>query len=521
MREPAGPGLKWVPWAAGLGAFLSLLLAFAPPADSFDALLYHLALPAAWLRDGGLVWSPILPHAWFPGLVEGMFAWGLALGSESTTSLLHWSFGVLTAGLVWWWARKTWSHSLAWRSLAVMISMPSLFLLAAWAYTDLALAFYSLAALFAAWRVHQSGDRRSWMLAGAFAGLAMGVKYTSFILPLLLVVYLVLSEWRQRQELWRDGLRLILAAVLVAAPWYLRNWIWTGNPFYPFLFGGRGWDAFLAAHYAGAGTGIGWNAVQMLLLPLNITLGQHDANFYDGRIGPLWLVLLPAAVWLLWRNRKTTAGTALAIPAAFGLASLAVWMVGVVNTSALWQSRLLFPALLPLAPLAALAWEALARLDTPRFKFSFIFNVLAVLCIAVNLLDLGLFVLNRDPLSAAVGITRRQAYFKQIQPNYADALELVDETPPGSKIYFLFEPRSYGMTRQVIPDVINANLAHDLWQHHTPEAVLQAWQAQGFEFLLYQKAGDSLVKDPSAAAQLFSRLTVVSETPNTILYRVP
>ena len=85
----------------------------------------------------------------------------------------------------------------------------------------------------------------------------MGVKYTSFILPLLLLAWLILSEWRQRRELWRDGLRFILPAVLVAAPWYLRNWVWTGNPFYPFLFGGRGWDAFLAAHYAGAGTGIG------------------------------------------------------------------------------------------------------------------------------------------------------------------------------------------------------------------------------------------------------------------------
>jgi hypothetical protein len=120
-----------------------------------------------------------------------------------------------------------------------------------------------------------------------------------------------------------------------------------------------------------------------------------------------------------------------------------------------------------------------------------------------------------------VGITRRQTYFEQVQPNYADALELVDQTPPGSKIYFLFEPRSDGMVRRVTPDAINANLAHDLWLHHTPEAVLQAWQAQGYGYILYQKAGDILVQDPLAVKQLFSRLTRVAETPNTILYKVP
>ncbi len=521
LRTPVEKGLRWIPWAAGLGGSLSLLLAFAPPAESFDALLYHLTIPAAWLQDGGLAFSQIIPHYWFPALVEGTFVWGLAFGSETVAPLLHLTWGILTAGLVWWWARKVFNGSLAWRSLAILISMPSLLLLAAWAYTDLALSFYSLAALYAAWLAQQAGEKRGWILAGLFSGLAMGVKYTSFILPVIILAWLIISEWREFKDLWVNSFGSALAAILIASPWYVRNWIWTGNPFFPFVFGGRSWDAFLAAHYSQAGTGIGLNLPRLLLLPFNITLGQYDANYYDGRIGPLWLILLPVSIWVLWTFRKQPGRPALVIPALFGLASLGVWTIGIINTSALWQSRLLFPALLPLAPLAALSWEAIARLDTGRFRISFIFNTLAVLCIGLNLLDFSLFVLTRNPLTAALGITSQQAYFERLQPNYADALALVGDTPADSKIYFLFEPRSYGMPRQVTPDAINQNLAHDLWLYHSPENVLHQWQAQGYSYVLYQRAGDALLDDPVQDASLLSMLMVVAETPETILYKIP
>ena len=521
LSSPVEAGTKWIPWLAGAALLLSFLLAFAPPADSFDALFYHLTVPAAWLRDGGLAAPQIIPHYWFPELVEGVFVWGLALGSETTAPLLHLAWGVLTVGLVWTWARKALGKSIAWRSIAVLISMPSLPLLASWAYTDLALAFYCTAVLYLLWLASDSSGQRIWILSGIFCGLAMGIKYTSFVLPLVALGWLAWTRRRHLLEAFAPAVRFALPAGLVAGPWYLRNWIWVGNPFYPFLFGGKYWDAFLSTHYSQAGTGIGFNFRELVLLPLNLTLGQRDANYFDGRIGPLWLILLPVCLWVLWTYRKSAERRALHIPILFGVVSLGVWTFGVINSSALWQSRLLFPALLPLAPLAALAWESLKQLDLKRFRFSFIFNTLAVISIAVSLLDFGLFVLARNPLAAALGMTGRQAYFERFQPAYADALELVSQTPPGSKVYFLYEPRSYGMSRPVTPDPINQNLAHDFYLDQTPEAIVKAWQAQGYAYVLYQRAGDSLLEEPEDSQRLFSLLEVVQQTSNTILYRLP
>ena len=521
VSSPLEAGLKWIPWLAGAALLLSFLLAFAPPADSFDALFYHLSVPAAWIRDAGLISPQIIPHYWYPELVEGAFVWGLALGSEATAPLLHLAWGVLTAGLVWTWASKVSGKSTAWRSIAVLISMPSLPLLASWAYTDLALAYYCTAALYLLWLASGSAGGRAWILSGILCGLAMGIKYTSFVLPLVVLGWLFWTRWRHLLQAFAPAARFSVAAVLVAIPWYLRNWIWVGNPFYPFLFGGKYWDTFLSIRYARAGTGIGFSLRELALLPLNLTLGQRDASSFDGRIGPLWLILLPVCLWVLWTYRKTDVRRALFIPAFFGAASLVVWTAGVITSASLWQSRLLFPALLPMAPLVAIAWESLKKLDTSRFHFSFIFNTLAVLSIGTSLLNFSLFVLVRDPLAAAVGMMSRQAYFDRFQPSYGDALALVDGTPPESRVLFLYEPRSYGMSRPVMPDPINANLAHDLYLYHTSEAVLHTWQAEGYTYVLYQRIGDSLLEDPAESQRLFSLLEVVQQTSNTILYRIP
>ena len=513
--------LAWIPWLAAAALGLATLLAFAPPAESFDALMYHLAVPASWLKDGGLEISPIIPHYWFPGLVEGVFVWGLALGSEALASLSHLAWGILTVALIWWWARKVWSNSLAWRCVAVLISMPSLPLLASWAYTDLAMAFYSVAGLYSLWLSQALDEKRAWVLSGLFCGLAMGVKYTSFILPLVVIGWLFWRTRRQVAGMFAAGVKFSVPALLVASPWYLRNWIWVGNPFYPFLFGGKNWDSFLAAHFAPTGSGIGFNILKLVFIPLNLTIGQHDANYFDGRIGPFWLILLPVSLWVLWRNRRHPLRAAIYIPAIFGAVSLAAWILGVVNTASLWQSRLLFPALLPLAPLAALAWESFDRLDTRRLRFSFIFNTLVGLTIAITLLDLSFFVLARNPLAAALGMNDRQAYFERFQPAYADALSLVRQTPANAHIYFLFEPCSYGMNRAVTPDILHLNLSHDFYLYHTPENVLHNWQTRGFTYVLYQHLGDGSLENPGEDQRLFSMLDLVAETPNTVLFQIP
>ena len=290
--------------AIALPFLFSFLLTLAPQFEAFDALLYHLSQPARILQDSGL--QPVdIPQFWFPNLTENVYLWALALGSERAPQIIHFAWASFSALLLWRWAVKVWGIEIGRKTLLLLAAIPSLPMLASWAYADLALVFYAVAALYS---LTFFGSTKSlvWLrIAGIMAGLAMAVKYTSFTVPL--ACGLLILFWRRKtfsQALILSA-QFSLITLMVAAPWYVRNAIYMGNPFYPFAFGGRYWDAFRAAWYSGAGTGIGWDPLQIVLLPLNIVLGVRDQNFFDGRIGPLFLILAPFALWiLLSRSRQ-------------------------------------------------------------------------------------------------------------------------------------------------------------------------------------------------------------------------
>ena len=88
----------------------------------------------------------------------------------------------------------------------------------------------------------------------------------------------------------------------------------------------------------------------------------------------------------------------------FSVFSILFWTYGVMETSHLWQARLLWPGIIPLIPLMSVGILELKKLDTKQLRLSFIFSALTGLTIFVFLLDFGLQVLSRDPLAVAIGI---------------------------------------------------------------------------------------------------------------------
>ncbi|HEX5809552.1 MAG TPA: glycosyltransferase family 39 protein, partial [Anaerolineales bacterium] len=380
------------------------LLSLAPQFEAFDALLYHFAQPARVLQDGGLRLVNV-PHFWFPNLTENVYLWALALQSERAAQLMHFTWAFLSALLLWRWAVKVCGVEIGRKALLLLAAIPSLPMLASWAYADMALVFYAIATLYAV-TFFESTKSSGWLwVAGIMAGFAMTTKYTSFTVPL--AAGLLLLVWRRRalSEALVHATRFSLTALVIAAPWYVRNAVFMGNPFYPFGFGGEFWDAFRAEWYASPGTGIGWDISQLFMLPLNVILGYRDENFYDGRLGPLLLLLAPLAVWILLGGVRdgSVRGKSLQAIGLFCLLSFGAWTFGVISTRSLWQARLLFPAAIPFAIPAALGWDALKACDSSRFRISFFSNIVIAAVIALTLFDNGMFVLQRNPLAVAFG----------------------------------------------------------------------------------------------------------------------
>jgi 4-amino-4-deoxy-L-arabinose transferase-like glycosyltransferase len=506
----------------------TLLVALLPPID-WDGLFYHLTGPKLYLQAGRIVGGVDIPHLNFPSLMEMLFTWAILLRGDIAAKLLHAVFGLLLAGLVYLTAHRFFGRRAALPGLLVLASMPMLSTLAGWAYNDLALAFYQLASLYAIINYQLSITQNSkltparragaseiqnsplpWLiLSGIFAGLAMGLKYTSFVTPVVIVGLILWNSVRKMSSpssATLSALRFTLTAVvvfagtalLVASPWYLKNWLFTGNPVYPFLFdvfGGRLWDSFRAEWYASAGTGIGFKPSTLLALPWLLTLGVRDANYWDGRTGPLFLLFLPIVLlYGLFRYRQSERPAALDPLLIFVLAQFIVWMLGVVWSRSLWQSRLLLPGLAALAPVTGWVWVELARFDLPQFSVSRFINLAIGLTLALTLVDIGLLTLKIDPLPYLTGLESRDQYLtRRLGAYYAVSQQLNEELPPEAVVAFLWEPRSYFCRLECRPDSILDEFPHLVDQYGSAEAIAQAWRDNGVTHVLIHRTGLNFV----------------------------
>jgi hypothetical protein len=289
-------------------------------------------------------------------------------------------------------------------------------------------------------------------------------------------------------------------AGLVAAPWYVRNYAFTGNPVYPFVFGGRNWDAFRSAWYAHSGTGIGWNLAQILALPVTMTLGLRDVNYYDGRMGPLVLALAPALVWLAVQARQRPGQSprrrALMLLGVFSAVNALVWVLGVIQSRALFQSRLFLPGFVALTPLLAETIVRLSELDRPRFSLSSFVRMLVGVALALNLVNQAREALRLNPLGYLVGQEDRAAYLRRVLGDHYRAMERVGrEVPPDGRVLFLWEPRSYYCPRPAQPDAILDSWSFLVYRYGDETQIAAHLRAEGYSHvLLYQWGLDFVVE---------------------------
>ncbi|MEM6530370.1 MAG: hypothetical protein AAF653_18870, partial [Chloroflexota bacterium] len=232
----------WTRFLAGFVVFMlvtALLVALMPPTE-WDALMYHMLLPKRLLQTGQLVAYPDNHYTGFPQTVEMMFAWANGLfGRDTSAALVHYGAGLLGLVTVAGTLRRYAAAHVMWLAVALLLGGGSFWLGFTREYVDMAVFALSAGALavLTAWRVH--GDPAWVVVMGLLAGLAVGVKYTAGMLAIALGVAVLVTQPRR---VIRHGLVMAGVALLAYLPWGLRGLAQYGNPFFPFFFGGAGWD---------------------------------------------------------------------------------------------------------------------------------------------------------------------------------------------------------------------------------------------------------------------------------------
>ena len=463
---------------------LAFLVALTPP-FGWDAQQYHLVGPKLAIAQSRISPPPDNVALNYPSLTEMLFLAAMLLKGDVAAQLIHFGFFILGLAALFAFAMRYCNSVVAWLAVTFLVAVPSLLAVSSAAYVDLTLAFYAFAALYVTIIACESPNPRHFVFAGVFAGLAVGVKYTGVIVPVALVVLILLSR-RFSFLIWN-----LLAVVLVAAPWFIRNFVFTGNPIYPFLIGGPYWDIFQTTWFSRLGSGLINTPLLLLIVPWDATIsGNEGTTAYDASIGPLLLAFLPFLIFGIVRSRSSPPGSVLRNVLIFVALLYAFWLAQIAQSKLLIQTRLVYLAFPALAFIAAIGFDRLRMLDLPQFSLQRFARLLIGLVVGLTGLSYALGFGSDAPLAYLAGFESRDTFLVRHLGAYYSAVQFVNtQLPPNANVLFLWEPRSYYVQRTVQPDTLLDMIPHTRWKYPTADAMVKSWRDAGYTHVLLNRGG--------------------------------
>jgi len=431
----------WALWSSILFLIVvEILLGLTPPA-SRDELTHHLAIPKLYAQAGRIIEVPMAPYAYYPMLLDMLYTPWVYWGYDFVPKLIHGLYAGLTGLLLFAYLERRMNAVYGLLGFLFYLSTPVIARLSHWGYIDLGITFYTTAAILSllSWRETRTDLR--WLSLGALSlGFALATKPNGLVAALLIgVLFALMLVKPPRPGLISIGRSLWVfggLTLLPFLPWLWKNWLQTGNPFFPLL---GNWFA-AASGAAGAGAAIGTpgifskrellygeNLWQIAALPLRIFLSGRDDNpqFFDGVLTPLLIVFLPWAFKGKWREEKNYL-------AAFALLFLfyAIFLVDL-------RIRYVLSIVPPLVILAVYAiFNIYLSIKRPLFLYA---------AIALFALWHGVYVWRywreEAPLGYLSGAFDRDAYLARRLPEYTSFQYIAKTAPADAKIYLLFVGR--------------------------------------------------------------------------------
>jgi hypothetical protein len=297
----------------GAAALLPLALLTLYPPTAFDATLYHLPFARGFMASGGVPFLADLRFPVFPQVNEMLFALIMFFAPDVAVHGVQWLMTMLTAALVWFWARDAFPGAAAgWLAAAIYLGNPIVIYLAGTGYVEAGLTLFITAALYAVRRWRGSGERRWLVLAAVFAATAADTKYLGLFFVGVIGLTVLFSRSPSKRARWTGVLLFVAVVAAVLTPWYGRIYAWTGNPLFPYfpqVFGSSPWapirfQGFLAHPKAVSGASVAVSrGIDLVRLP-------WDAVFERGRYNgqppysPLYLIVLPLALLAAWKDSR-------------------------------------------------------------------------------------------------------------------------------------------------------------------------------------------------------------------------
>ncbi len=458
-----GDGVKveWLLCGVVLGAVALFLLtmASAPPVD-WDALMYHLEVPASFIERGRIYLPEDNLHVSFVGLAHMLYVPLLALGSATAPAVLSAALALMLGLSVATFCHRFLEGVTTSLSLALIWGTPTILLVAITPRVDATVTLFLFLAHYALFLALTEGEVERYLyLAASLIGFAFGVKYQAVPYALALtpfVGWIAVTRSGSLKSAVRPLAGFVLVGGIVAFPWMLKNAILLGAPFYPFLartalepwlaslYGSSSVPTSMDSSFLAALSNVRqpFNLRDIFLAPERLTIEVEGAFYYANPI----LVLVP--LWLFFIRRRIL--TWLVIPA---VGYLLILIVPYPATNL----RYLLPAIVPLTIVVVhMAVTSSERL-LPARAVRWTLLPLTLLALVPAARTAYFWMSGTQALAYLAGTTSRESYFaNHLDPSvrvYAPLIKFVNnDMPKESRTLMLYEARGYYFNRTVIQD---------------------------------------------------------------------
>jgi hypothetical protein len=458
------------------------LIGAVAPAKGNDALVYHLSDAKYFAQHHMVTFIPYTSTSIWPYFMQMFFTLGMLFDNPLLAKLFHYAMALFGGFAVYSFGRRYINREVAFLAAAIFYLTPGVFTQATYAYIDVGWAFYTFIGFYAILLRDSSSERTLLIFAGVMCGIAADTKYIGLITPVAIGLILIIKGFLHREnykDLTNSFTLFTITVLVVIFPYYIRPYLYTGNPLYPFYvkyIGESGW-------YVPSGFGMDRNLINLIVSPWYLT--YYPGKTFGGnesQLGPIFLAFLPALFFL---RRK---GKPILLISIF---------VGIFYC--LWFFK--FPAaryILPIIPFLALlsgyiVWAIDNRSKYFGYLIKTVFSIFLVLnfglCIYYNREELAFFLKGANVEGYLAKQDRSSKIFQYINKN----------TPPTSKILLVNEIRDFYLDRNHIRELYYR--IYDKYQLKEIDAIIDDLEIKGITHILYAKSRNNVVSDIPKSGQ--------------------
>lgn len=497
--------------ALALLALISALLGTLTPEIGGDTLAYQIDLPKEFLRRGSI--QPFLynDNSLFPLFMNNLYLIGLATGGIFAAKLFHFATGLLMSlFLTQLIALETQKSKLAIFCGLTLFITPVVFNMISTTYIDVAVGFYIFLSLSVLIASFEKNFKAGAFLSGLFAGCAVAAKYLS--LTGLLAVALtglfccVISKKRGLKDCLSTASLWMAGAFVACGYWLLRNWILTGNPFYPYW--GHIFGVVQRPPITYFDTGMGKNVLAYFTAFANISLFPDKFGGGSTRISLLFSAFVPLAIYGAIKDRRTRPYFI------FFLSFYTIWFFLVQ------LDRWFISALPPVLFCGALGFRLIKRSYFPKFA------ALSGMLILVVEVTAGVYHYRYADMLTS-GQWSYSEYARRMERTVPVADWINANLPKDAVLLIEAEPRKFYIQRRIIED---KNLDWHTKYHErmkTPESMAGFLKSEGITHLLLSDSTSrpaepnplrSLI--PAGFTELLAKIPSENIRDESFIYRV-